>query len=445
MHRNVIHLHVLLSLLFILGSSTLISQVNIKERVEIKPKDPLRPGHVAALYDYFSPPLFVTVDGHLVVTLASSLTLTGTVTVLGVMGTNQLASVVYVAQNEHSIAWQGRSSSGSGGVPYSGSAPYTDSFSAGSSPNVQLYLLDVYDWGNGGRQVTMGDNSLDFTFNGFLREGPSVPDIPVQATAHVEGSFLQWATFQSWYGWCYPEELTCAGTSKIFFAPQDGSQGPYDPVGKEQMSGTVTVSVQANGDYVYLRKGDQQGTQVTMTLPQDEASCELVLDPDRGTLPNGQDVAIVTVVGGGRSGTLSVNLLCDNMNHFVVTATPDTIVYDDYAYVSALLVDNDGNEVLLADDTPIDLSASPDNLGWFSWDNPVAYGDLKAGFLMYRAGGVEPAGIQDIMIRAAGAGKGGSTKLVVKPKPCLVMQLSKSTVAPAGTVDITFLERKIRW
>jgi len=442
MVHNVSNRQFLLALLFMLGSNRLCSQVSIKERVEIKPQEQTRPAHVASTYDLFSPPLFINLNGQPVVTLASSLTMSATVSVLGDMGTNQEAIVVYVAQNEHQLAWQGRASVGAGGGTYSGSAPYTDSFSAGTCPDIELYLLDVYDWGNGARQVTESDSRLDFTFSGFLRQGPIVPDVPVQASAQVTGNFLSWATINSWQVTAYPEVLTCAGTSKIVFGPEDGTGAAYDPKGKELMSGTVTVSVQAAGDYVYLRKGNQQGKTITLTLPQDDATCDLVLDAERDTLPAGHDVAVVTVQGGGKSGSASVNLICDYANHFAVTTLPDTILYGDFAYVSAVLVDNDGNEVPLDGDTPITVTATPDATGWLAWwAGPIAYRDLKEGYLVYEANGQEPVESQDVTIRAEGAGKAGTGKLVVTRRPCLVMQLSKSTVSLGDTVDVTFLQR----
>lgn len=125
--------------------------------------------------------------------------------------------------------------------------------------------------------------------------------------------------------------------------------------------------------------------------------------------------------------------------HFAVTVVPDTIVYDDYANISALLVDKDGNEVPLDGNTPVILTATPENTGWFYTDNPVPYGDLKAGNVLYRAGGMEPLEPQDVTMAVDAGGITGQGKLVVKPKPCLVMQLSKTNVSPGDTVQVTFL------
>ncbi len=236
MQHRVTHRFVSTIATLLLISSILASQVRIKERVEIKPKVQ-KQAHTAAIYDFFSPPLFVNINGQPALTLGSSLTMTGTVTVNGDIGANQQADVMYIGRYENNIAWQGRTTPGSGGVPYSGTAPYTDTFSPGTYPNIQLYLMDVYGWSNGARQVATSSDAVDYTFNGTLHQGPLVPDVPVQATAHATGSVLSSAAFQSWQVEAYPEALTCAGISTIDLAPLDGSNQLYDPVGKDMMSG----------------------------------------------------------------------------------------------------------------------------------------------------------------------------------------------------------------
>ncbi len=103
----------------LLISSILASQVRIKERVEIKPKVQ-KQAHTAAIYDFFSPPLFVNINGQPALTLGSSLTMTGTVTVNGDIGANQQADVMYIGRYENNIAWQGRTTPAPVGCPTAG-------------------------------------------------------------------------------------------------------------------------------------------------------------------------------------------------------------------------------------------------------------------------------------------------------------------------------------
>jgi hypothetical protein len=128
--------------------TSLLSQVTIRERVEIKPKQqaatlPPRRSTTSTI-DYFNPPLFVLdYEGLPVLTLPSSLTISGQVDIDGVLGGNQKATVVLnlSAYNQVEIAWKGREPLSWGGNFYEGQNPYAGAFTEGSYPDVQLWVL----------------------------------------------------------------------------------------------------------------------------------------------------------------------------------------------------------------------------------------------------------------------------------------------------------------
>jgi hypothetical protein len=98
----------------------LLSQVIIREKVEIMPKSPdkgttklQRLARTADASDrFYNPPLFVLdpLWQRMGLTLPSTVTISGTVEITGPIGGNQRAAVVYIDPfgTEHEIAWKGR-------------------------------------------------------------------------------------------------------------------------------------------------------------------------------------------------------------------------------------------------------------------------------------------------------------------------------------------------
>ncbi|MEK6754521.1 MAG: hypothetical protein AABZ02_00050, partial [Bacteroidota bacterium] len=270
------------TILLLFFPAFVFAQVIIREKVQIQPRLPV-PSHKAAeLYDLFNPPLFVDNYGTPALALGSTLTISGTVAIDGDFAAGQQAQVVFVADqyHEYSLAWKGRDPVGSGGNPFEGQNPFTGTFGKEAFPNVQLYVFD-WQWGTGAREVSNQGNRLDYSFSSYLRQGLNNVTVPVSGTATATGTFLPNEVFSRWSQTASPEQLRCASVSSILAIPLNGDGFGYQPAAIQNFSGTVTMSVCAGGDYVYLRSGGQQGKEITvpMTLlpnSQPAFSCDLV-------------------------------------------------------------------------------------------------------------------------------------------------------------------------
>jgi hypothetical protein len=297
----------------------LLSQVIIRERVEIKPKQQnasLGPSRsTTSTIDYFNPPLFVLdYEGLPVLTLPSSLTISGQVDIDGVLGGNQKATVVLVLSeyNQVEIAWKGREPIPSGGNMYEGKNPYAGEFTEGSYPDVQLWLLGLSGWGTGARQIVVNENELQYNFSGYI-----TPAVLVTATASATGGFLSGVSFDHWD--VLAENLTVSGldSTAIDMRPLNGNGGEYEPAELDPAEAMVTVRVDADGDYVYLAYTEYQfdewpptivyhsGKEISMSLMYWPY---LVYDGSRGTFNGSSDTVYVTVTGGGKSTTIPVVL-----------------------------------------------------------------------------------------------------------------------------------------
>jgi hypothetical protein len=306
----------------------LLSQVIIREKVEIKPKPPDKPSsklqrlaRTAGASDrFYNPPLFVLdpLRQEMGLTLPSTVTISGTIDITGPIGGNQRAAVVYIDPfgTEHEIAWKGREPIAGGGKMYEGESPYTGMLDKGSFPSVSLYLFDG-QWSSRAGEVTMADNTLSYTFNGLLYQG-TLPAVPVTATATVTGSFLPDVLLDHWNILAQDMTVTGLDSTWVRFAPIDGIGGIYRPWGISPREAEITARVDAKGDYVFLAyieragAGEEPGSgiyhsgkELTMSLMYTPF---LVYDESRGTFDGATDTVYVTVTGGRKSKTVPVIL-----------------------------------------------------------------------------------------------------------------------------------------
>jgi hypothetical protein len=343
----------------------LLSQVIIREKVEIKPSQPSASvrNSISSIQtaDYFNPPMFITdSDGTPVLTLPSNLTITGQVNILGAIGGNQRGTVALIlGANEREIAWKGRYPISWGGEMYEGEDPYTGVFDKGGSPNLQLYVFDG-QWGTGARERSITGGGLSFSFTSYLNQG-TLPRVDVTATATVAGSILTDALFDHWEIRTHPVVITCGGKSRINFLPFDAARRLYQPYGIPPYDTYVTVSVEAKGDYAYLRCGDQEGQQVTISLLE-ENPLDLWLDTGRGEIPGEQDSAIVRVSGGGRTGKALVVLVCEKLHHFRITADPEAIDHGSSSALTVIAEDVNGQEVVPESEFDVTFRLSSPNV-----------------------------------------------------------------------------------
>lgn len=130
------------------------------------------------------------------------------------------------------------------------------------------------------------------------------------------------------------------------------------------------------------------------------------------------------------------------IHHFVVTAMPDTIAFNDFATITAVAVDAEGNEVMLDENTSMNLAAAPNTTGSFYPDAVVTYGDLKSGYVLFWADRTEPATIQEVIVNVYGGEKSGTGKVVVTSAPCIVVQLTAPKINPGGRDTVLLWSRQ---
>jgi hypothetical protein len=236
-----------------------LSQVTIKEKVEIKPKAPTKIQNSGKSQlqsdgssgDYFDPPLFYSGG---VVTLGAALVATGEIDIQGAIDGNQSAvvTVVLSAYQDRQIAWKGGQPIPWGGSMYEGQSPYYDTVGGPSYiPVIALYLFGGTVWYDGTRTITVSDDHVDYSFNGLLYRG-GVLATPVVATATVTGNFLPNAHFDRWNLAARDMTVSELDSVPVSCTPLDGNGNPYAPGGIDPQSVAVTWNVDAKGDYVRL-------------------------------------------------------------------------------------------------------------------------------------------------------------------------------------------------
>ena len=445
--------------LTILVPSVLLSQVKIKEKVEIQPKPPAHAARIGGIYDFYSPPLFIT--DAFVLSLKSAVTITGTVDVSDQIGYFQSADVSYVVYDYFdpsvfygtAVAWKGREPAPWGGNWYEGQSPCTVTLQAGKTPDVELLLGRAGFDGFGKRQFTGSESALDFSFTGMRTKRDGSP-APVTGTGHVIGSALASARFNGWKIEARPPFLGCGESTSLSITPLDGSGAQYCPVASELMSGSFTVSVQAKGNYAYLQYGDQEGNSVTISVPQQygQYECDLVLDTRRGDIPGDRDTAIVTVTGGGSSKSIPVELMCEKFDHLAIISSSQNVLEGSSVKLTVIAEDIYDQEVTLPTDFDVTLTiySYGDFAGSFSVDGgaparetvTVPYSLARAGRIRYLANdalseGEDCTGVEIDVCRTSDEDKWGYVDEIIARSVCASVTFTPSTLAPGDTATLT--------
>jgi hypothetical protein len=469
------------------------SQVIIKERVEIKPKQPNAslPAKTSSLsLDYFNPPLFIEQSGSASIPLPSTLTISGQVDILGAIGGNQYAKIVLTLNPslEQVIAWKGRDPIPWGGNMYEGQSPYTGVFDKGGAPSLYMLTFDG-QFGTGAKQISITEAGLSWTFSSYLNQG-SFPRVDVTGSAIAMGSVIPEWRFSSWWIETYPSSLSCGQMSRIDFLPLDGANRLYEPHGISRSEAFVTLNVDAKGDYVYLRCGDQEGKEITISLA-DASDARLVLDTSRGEIDGERDTAKVTLTGGGKTAETLVPLFCEKLHHFRIIADPLEVEHGSGSKLTVIAEDINDQEVVLdqdpeltfwlssphiiigsvrdtggtggkrlpgkmlmkttdrrrdpklADDTPLYGSFTVDG-GPPQPDYITAqYSVARQGKVEYLADGQIPYGDspEPVVITAEKTEdwtKSGSVELLVGPSICAQVTFDPPTIAPGDTAQLSF-------
>ncbi|MBM3301545.1 MAG: hypothetical protein FJY85_16535, partial [Deltaproteobacteria bacterium] len=310
--------------------------------------------------------MFITDNfGTPVLTLPSELTVSGQVNIHGAIGGNQRAAIVLVLgpYSEHEIAWKGRYPIPWGGDMYEGQNPYTGVFSKGGSPNLQLYVFDG-QWGTGARERTISAEGLLFNFTSYLNQG-TLPRVDVTATATAVGSIVPSARFHHWEMRAYPNVLICGQKSRILYRAFDGSSKLYEPFGIPPYDTYVTFAVDAKGDYAYMQAGGEEGKEITISVDP-ETNVYLGFDTSRGEMEGEEEVVTIRITGGGKSAEIQVQLICEKLHHFSVTAAPEVLPRGGTTTLEVIAEDINDNEVTPSDDFNVTFTLSSPDIIWGS-------------------------------------------------------------------------------
>jgi hypothetical protein len=133
-----------------------------------------------------------------------------------------------------------------------------------------------------------------------------------------------------------------------------------------------------------------------------------------------QMAAIAKLLDESACASAQVEVRKADLDHFLVTPSPDTIAHGENAKLTVLAVDTQGKEVTLDDNTPITFAASPGDYGTFLMAGVIPYSQAKAGIMRYNSKDqkIEGSGFQQIHVTASGAGKSGTGIVVLRNKSC---------------------------
>jgi hypothetical protein len=323
--------------------------------------------------------MLIEENGSPVLTLLSLLTVSGQVNILGNIGGNQQALLLLSLgfNQDHSLAWKGREPIAWGGKMYEGQQPYTGVFDKGGIPALWLYVFDGQS-GFGAVQVSFSSSEISWRFTSYLNQG-TLPRVDVTATATATGNILPDALFDHWEIRAYPTSLTCGKKSRIIYRPFDGAKRLYEPYGISPYDTYITVSVEAKGDYAYLRCGEQEGKEITISLAPENV-VDLWLDTSRGAIDGERDDAIVRVSGGGKSTEIQIALFCEKLDHFRVAASPEEIDHGTTSTLTVIAEDANNQEVIPESDFDVTFTlSSPDVFEGSIRDTSKAGGHLPRG------------------------------------------------------------------
>lgn len=152
-----------------------------------------------------------------------------------------------------------------------------------------------------------------------------------------------------------------------------------------------------------------------------------------------------TNIAGEDEDSVKITLQkAEDIDHFKVTLTPDTIFSSEYAVLSGIAIDKNGNEALIDGNTVINISADPASNFYIwddNWDGRFTYSEVRAGSIYLGAGDDPNIPIREftITVSALGTspeGASGTGKLVIKRDPCMYISVSSNEITPGQVVDI---------
>ena len=254
-------------LLLNLLANTSLSQVIIREKVQIQPAPRLITTSTTSSASYLSPPAFLTpVVGPPQVALPSNITVDGTINftpaqleprqwaLLRLTGVGPTAIELHYIEKTISGQLIERKSTFSGPVGVCG----------GGVPQLQTFDGSVggssFQFNNSGNQVT-------YTVTGGVRQGPQHFTVPVPATVTSSASAQPGFELAQWAIGPSQDSLVGSGSATLTITALNASGDQYFVCTTSNADATVTVSIQAQGAYVYLRGPDgQEGSSITLSF-----------------------------------------------------------------------------------------------------------------------------------------------------------------------------------
>jgi len=443
-------------LLMVVLPSSSLAQVIIREKVQIQPAPRLITTSTASSVSYFSPPTFLTpAVGLPRVALPSNITVGGTIdfapsqlelrqwALLRLTGVGQTAVELHYIEKTASGQIIERKGTFSGPVGVCG----------GGVPQLQTFDGSV---GGSSIQFDNSGNQVTYTLTGGVRQGPSRFVVPVTATVTSSASAQPGFELALWAIGPSQDSLVGSGSATLTITALNASGDQYSVCTTSNADATVTVSIQAQGAYAFLRGPDgQEGSSITLSFLVDGGfsgvkSCSLVLDESRGSIPGGRDVATVTVTGGPTATKQIV--LRRALDHLFVEMGPPDVDFGSTSFVFVTAVNVYGSGVDLADETMIRLTMDQPEYGTFIDLEgnerdivDVSYYDAYVGNIQFFATETNPEEeFKPVKITATALVDGvqatGMGQVMVKRyKPrCAVVVFESDTLAPGDTTRLSF-------
>ena len=290
MLHNVSNRYFLVSIIFILGSGKLVSQVNIKERVEIKPSPQVQTPTTkeAALFAEDPNP---SGPAHVLVLHPCFVTATATIEMQGTPSSDLYVKTL----TGGSMAWyNGYSFS----PPQIGNSPVTFQIACGSIPIKMESTWEGIDIRS--TTKTIGSNSASFVFQGMLSGCSYTVTAQLQAT--IDASY----DIASMELTADTSQITqCLGTTTLHSQIRNNKGEEYTGVPCQNPAQPVMISVESTSEVV-LSTPWQRGRSIT--LPYGDLPVNFIWNY-RGETKN--SAATVTLAVGTQTKNITINLVVD--------------------------------------------------------------------------------------------------------------------------------------
>jgi hypothetical protein len=358
---------------WLLLPTLLLSQIIIRERVELRPRlTPKLSVATDSVLTYFDPPSLVMHDGFPTVTLNSRLEVKGAIDQgPAVLVPGEVATIVFMrGYEEYSIRTIGRDPTGWGGNPYSTNTPFAGVWGKGGRVDCRMYTFNVNMWGDAERRIELlpPDSTIRsphalFSFQDeFYRY--TEPSIWITGSARAAAGILPEARLARWRVQSNRSRLSNDERAQIEIASLDSLGQLYWPIRIPGAVAPVTVKVRAKGAYAYVEGANDEGEMTVQMLdwsggysPLQEV--ELVFDPRRGKVPANRDTVTVVVTGGGKTDSVQVELVYEPLDHFAVELEKQMMGYGEGTVVTVIAKDLNDEEVEIDTTRQVMISAVP--------------------------------------------------------------------------------------